>query len=394
MYSSMPALIFAFVILAVILFVTIRNSAPAVFLMIAVGPVVNLTNLYFDSFIYNIEVVLLTYLGCFFWKKAEILSLEKSRDVIIIYCLLMVAVISSTIVHYFSYGKLLSAELRLVRLYMIGCSLLAFIATLKRTDLTVFYKAVISVASGISVFGLLEFGFRGILLHNWGQEPKSIFNGSEILAVYLCIIIPFIIVGRSILTKGLWLYVADISVVMSIFLLFATKSRTGILAFFAFISLMGVSKIKVTYHKVIIRLGMLVFLCSGALVIGMKTFHSGTVPLSSIPAGIFSSRMESWQEGITVLSDYPWWGIGSGNNVYNTFLQFQNQFGFVGLITLLFFMGFVFIRYIRSKKVKIPDPVQQGAFWSVITVLIAGMGESVLGNQIGYMVLFFSLLLL
>ncbi len=389
----MPVVFIAFVIATVILFAISRNNTTAVFLLIAAGPVVNVTSFHYDSYIYNIEIVLLTYLGCFFWKKAEIVSLGNFRGVIIAYCLLIVAVISSTMVHCFFYGKMMPAEIRLVRLYLIGSSLLAFIATMKSTDLTVFYKGIISVASGISILGLLEFGFHGIVLHNWGQEPRSIFNGSEILAVYLCMILPLVIIGRSIFTKGFWLYIANCSAVMSILLLFAARSRTGILAFLIFILCVGLRNTKLNPQK-IIEFGILGFLCGGALiVVGMKTFHSGTMSFSRIPNVVFSSRLPNWQEGITVLSEYPWWGTGSGNNVYNTFLQLQNQFGFIGLITLLFFVGFVFTRHVRNKQLERTNPIQEGVFWSVITVLIAGMGESVLGNQIGYMVLFFSLLL-
>jgi O-antigen ligase len=205
--------------------------------------------------------------------------------------------------------------------------------------------------------------------------------------------IPFLAVSKSALKKRFWIHLTNCTVLISILVLFATRSRTGILSILVFIVFISLQIIRKKSPKITLRLILPGIICSGALIIvGMKTFHSGLT--KQIPHVLFASRLHNWEEGIRISTQYPLLGTGTGSNVYNTYLQFLNQYGLFGLTVFFVFLGFTTANYINNKRQRSKGPFHEGIFWSVVSVLIAGMGESVLGNQLGYLVLYLTFLLI
>ena len=391
-FSSNPVLFAAFVIATVGVFVLCRGNAAPVFVIAASGPIVNMAALYYDPYVYNVEIVLLTYLGCFFLKNREY-TVKNAGSMPVSYVVMLIMILISAFVHVVFQGNKVCDEIRLVRGFLIGGFLLAFLVTEGKPRLLLYYKSILIAALLISTNGLVEFLIRGISAHTWGQEPRSVFSGSEPLAVFLCTIVPLILTGKSLFTKRVWPLLADSTAVCATALLLATRSRTGILSLLLFLFFYSIHIIKNKSPK---KAGIIIAtagVTSAALItVALKTFGTGYHVFNNPIGRLFSSRIDAWSEGIKSFATSPLWGNGPGSNAYNLYIQLLHQFGIAGFATFLFFLFFAFVQYCRSRT-ESRAPLHDGIFWSVIALLIAGFGESAIGNQFGYFVLFLLLLL-
>jgi hypothetical protein len=68
--------------------------------------------------------------------------------------------------------------------------------------------------------------------------------------------------------------------------------------------------------------------------------------------------------------------------------KYPCQYGILGFTTFIIFINYVFINYNHKKLITPHSHIGIGLFCSVCTFLIAGIGESEIGNQFGYYILF------
>jgi hypothetical protein len=388
-YSSNPIVFIALAAVAACVFFVCRGSAIPVFILTAIGPLVNCTAFYCDPYVYNSEVVILTYLGGWFWKNAGDHSPEKPDAISVAYGTFLIFLLVATAIHIVLYSKNIPAEIRLARVFLIGGFLLAFLRSIDRMQMLVYYKTALLTILFISMAGLGELCVRGILARQWGPEPHSVFNGSEMLALYLCTTIPFILSGKPVLKKGIWSCVANFTVLTAVVLLLMTRSRTGILSLLIFLLFYGLRFIRLQPRKTIHVLIAIGFpLLAAICVAGAKTFHGGNYALRYLPEQLFSSRVQAWPDGIKSFITAPLWGSGSGYNVYNLYLQILCNQGIVVFAAFFVFIGLIFFRYHNNKIADASSPLHYGLLWSVVVLLIAGVGESAIGNQLGYYILF------
>jgi hypothetical protein len=388
-YSSYPILFTVVASITLVFFILCKGSVIPVYILTAAGPLVNITALYCNSYIYNIEIVLLTYLGCLFWKNASKYFPQKI-DIMSISCIVLLITFSIlTIIHITIYDKNALYEIRLMRVFVIGGFFLFFLNSIELKQLHIYYKTTLLTALFISIAGLSELGYRGIILHSYLHEPHSVFNGSEILAVYLCTTIPLILTGKRALEKKQWQYLAIFTVFLEILLLLATRSRTGILSLICFLIFFGLYIIRNNIPKKMPVIIAVFFILSAATAtVIFKTFNAMNISLDNLPALLFSSRLQAWSDGIMSFSKFPLFGNGAGNNVYNIYLQLLCQYGIWGFATFTIFTIFVFVKYNHIKRIASHNHIGIGLFCSICAFLIAGIGESAIGNQFGYYILF------
>ena len=387
--ASSPIIPAIIAVATVGLFVYCRGNAVVVWAAIGIGPIVNCTALYCDPYVYTIEIVILTYLGCFLGRNARTVSLKKPDGVLLSYILLLIVLFCSTVVHIFLLGGNIPLEIRLVRVFIIGLFLLMFLKSTQKPGLIIYAKTVVLTTLLISTIGLMEFCVRGIFFHNWGREPQSVFNGSEILAMYLCSTIPFIIMARPMVAKGVWTYISSFAAPLALLLLITTRSRAGLLSLLVFLIFYGFHALRTKSRKSRTILVVVLISCLSVFAItGLKTFHSGFHFSSDVARLLFLSRLGDWHNGIMVFKATPLWGAGSGNNFYNTYIQMLGNYGIFGLGAFLIFLVSIFVKYFRNAHSSFHAPFHQGLLWSAIVLLIAGIGESLLGNQLGYYILF------
>lgn len=391
--SSNPIFFSLLSIVTVSIFIFCRGSAVPVIFILALGPVINMASLYYDPYIYNVEITILVYTGCYFFKNARKLTIINIDRAAISYFVMLLFIFISAFIHVLFYGNNLYAEIRLVRVFLIGGFLLAFLITESKTPVFLYYKTVLSVALLISLTGLIEFAARGILSNNWMQEPRSLLSGSESLAVFLCTTIPFILIGKKSFEKGIWLLISDITVFCGITLLLITRSRTGILSLCIFLFFYIIQIIRNRSGKsalIVFIFGCVAFL--SIVTVSLKTIGTARYHLDNLFVGLFSSRIEAWFDGFRSFSASPIWGNGPVNNAYNLYIQLLSQFGITGLLSFLIFLLFTFAEYFKKKHRHLRTNFDKGIFWSIIALLIAGLGESPIGNQLGYYSLFLFLL--
>jgi O-antigen ligase len=209
------------------------------------------------------------------------------------------------------------------------------------------------------------------------------------LAVYLCATLPFIVIGGAVLNNGVWPFLRGLTIPAAMVLLLTTRSRTGILALLVFLLFYGLRILRTQSRKKTTIIVAILFVTLGALATaGIKTFHGHAQGLGDLFVLLFSSRTQAWAEAIQAFMKAPITGSGAGVNVYNIFLQILCQYGTIGLATFLLFIIAVFINYSQIRKANPSDPLYKGLAWSAIVLLIAGIGESFMGNQLGYYTLF------
>jgi len=384
-FSALAASAFAFYFLS-------RGNAAIVMVMVACGPIVNLSALSNDSYVYNVEIVLLTFLACWFWKNELRKSLFYRDALSISYGIFFTVILITFMQHTVAQHKELWAELRLLRGFFIGGLLLVFLKNQGEAPWKLWHRTMVATTLIVAGWGVFEVAMYGTTAGNWKHEPHSVFNGSEMLAVYLCTVIPILRLGRTFETQKAWLRGAAIAEMASFLLLLATRSRTGLIAVCIFWIVYAFrSALRSTGPGKFGRFAaitVVIFSFAAAFVIYLKTFSSLPFTIKNTPALLFSSRIGVWTGAIDSFRSYPLWGIGAGENVYNLPLQMLCQFGIFGLSAFMVFLVTVFCRNKNRTRPILQGDLHAGVVWSVAVFLIVSLAESALGNQFSYYALF------
>jgi O-antigen ligase len=386
--SSAPMLFIAIAAAGVAVFLLAREKSSPLFLMIALGPVLNMTVIHRDPYVYNIEIVLLAFLGCWFWKKVWFPDAIKDRAVLS-YLLLSAVIFTAGLIHTFVEHKDVLAEIRLVRLYVIGGLVLLFLKRQTVFPWRVFFRATVITALVISSGGLVGYLIQILTSGNWYREPGSMFGGSEMLAVYICSTVPFLLIGKPTGEDAGWARLSALAASLSAVLLLATRSRAGLCALLLFFLFHFANRYRTKNFLKTWRIGAILLLFATALIaIGVKTYHFPPRSIENAVALLFSSRAGVWAMGMESFQRFPWWGSGAGENVYNLYLQILCQFGGLGLGAFFCFLFCIFKQYYAQRGARAAGRIHAGLFWSAIAFLIANFGESGMGNQFGYYSLF------
>lgn len=388
-YSPAPLLLISFSSATIILFLLsrgeYRDKLP--FLLIAAGPLINFAAYRRSPYIYNIEVVLLTYLGLWFSCYNKKCSNPLTRTSMW-YIGFVALVFLSTVVHMLSGDDPLS-QIRLIRGFALGFLLfwfLQFLGDRLTSLLPIFFKTTLFAFAAIVGLGLSEYVIRVISGETWFAEPSSVFDGSESLAIYLVAMLPLVF-GFASLTKSRVLNIASkVTAATGLIALFATHSRAGLVAALVYVSgsLWAQGRRNRGFVEIAVVLVLVATLFSITLVkSGMFHMESST-DLACFPCMLFSSRVTPWREGFSAVHSSPLWGNGAYENVYNVFLQVGAQFGAVAALVFIIFLVNTVRASLRNRLRGLALPMGSSIFWSLTAFLIISMGESTMGNQLGY----------
>jgi O-antigen ligase len=138
---------------------------------------------------------------------------------------------------------------------------------------------------------------------------------------------------------------------LSIFSIVLTGSRTSLIAIIPFgIFMTGTQQIKVE-RKILIFLILLVSLLLLLPFIPQSVINRLATIGESISNGDLGGRGNLWREGIAVLVEHPFLGIGAGamdyaigSAVHNTFLSVATETGLIGFVLFLSGLGLIVYR--------------------------------------------------
>lgn len=374
------------------LFFLSRGNPIIPYFLIALGPFIGLSAIFQNSYIYNSELILFIFTGCL-WIKNDIQNtlFHLKKDLIfqtLIFLLITVAGLS--LLHIIYLKTEIAAEIRLVRLYISALFMLLFVKTARPKDIVLFYKTIVLTSMFIAIIGIIQF-IVNVAINKSYSEPISIFSNSESLAIYLCITVTFIIAYKNELSTKNWAAAVYLSAILMIILLIFTRSRTAIISISIFIVLNGLIHLKFREAlKTRVLITIITFLSAGLVIVFFKTFNHNMVLADNFLNILFSSRIQAWSEGLELFSRSSIWGNGPVSNVYNQYLQILCQYGIVGFVVFATFVCALLFKYI--KKVTANNILFRCSLWPIISLTIAGIGETVLGNQLGYYIFFIILL--
>jgi O-antigen ligase len=302
----------------------------------------------------------------------------------------------SVMVSLFSQGDAVG-NLRLLKIifesYFVYYITVVFLASRKDfADNLIFATLIASlIISGLAIYQF----FRS------GSIPGSIFNDSEMLSIYLTLILPlifgFLIYGYD----GTGKMFAGIVFSLGCLSLFLSFFRAGWISGALTLSILGLCRLfggnkhsvksrgSGTGKRVAVFLSIL--FASGLLYwLWYHHIHATTRDafylrfMSIFSDHTFGGRVDLWEVALQLIQGSPLLGHGPTVNVYNLYLQVAAQFGLVALILFLFvFMKFFGVTLGRLKNIKSSREfgVVMGGALGVLGMLIVGMAESSLGSR-------------
>jgi hypothetical protein len=391
-WSGTPFLLIFVSGVTAILFLSLpehRDKLPL--LLIAIGPLINYVAFPNASYIYNIEVVLLTFFPLWFfsYRKSEHSFCLTRTDML--YMGFLSLVMLSTSVHLFS-GDDPIRQFRLVRGFMIGFFLFWFLRSLGErlsSLLPFFFKTTLLAFAVVVALAITEYTIKVTNGITWVTEPRSVFDGPESLAIYLVAMLPLAVGGFPPWFNSRFLTLSSVFMAaLGLLALILTHSRAGLFAVIVYcIGRMPSGESNKTRLA-----GALLILVLVASMFWIMMFKSGLILFEGLPSvtllveKIFSSRINPWTQGIMAILRSPIWGNGAYENVYNVFLQLGAQFGAVTVLVFLIFIVKSWL-WARPRDVlrRTSEPLSSSIFWSLTTFLLISQGESTLGNQLGYL---------
>ncbi len=382
--KSTELILFAPIVILVLgLFFTFRTNDKPFFILLAVGPLVNVTALHSNYYVYTFEVVSLLYIGCLLIKNKPRFSILKSDFATILFFFLVLTLCVILCIHIFM-GNSFNDEIRLIRVFLIGSLVVLVIKNATLIQLKTYYVSITVTTFIVSIWGISDFFSHGFGFQDWQWEPKSVFTNSEVLALYLCGVIPIVALGITLIKNKVLFYGSSLVTITAIFVLFTTKSRTGISAIIVFLMFFAFTRLKkALIIKMWWALFVLAIVLTGLATIVYKTMDLRQTGIENFFVSLFFSRISDWQNGFHAFLKFPLFGSGTNDNYYNLYLQLACQYGVIGLFLFLLFCGFTFYQYYKTKRSGRCQYLQTGFFWSLVVLLLAGIGESDLGNQLG-----------
>ena len=274
-------------------------------------------------------------------------------------------------------------EVRLVRPYFLGL-VMFYVLWLAHRQGHDYLRAlqVSTMLTLVCVIGLalIEFVYYVLSEGRWAYAPSALFRDSEPLAIYLCLVLPFVFACSREISLSSWRVLAYASVCLGFLVLASTRSRAGVLAIVAvaLLYLLARARYRSAANKVAwVVLGG-VFCVVAGFVVFVKT-ASYVSPGDSFWSAALESRQANWAAGMEYLASAPLFGNGAVENVYNLYLQVGAYFGIPALVVFLILVGRVLYTAVLD------SPSTLGLALGIIGVLAVGMAESPCGNQFAYL---------
>jgi hypothetical protein len=392
-FSSSPVFFSALAALTFAAFLFTKGNAGILFATVACGPVINLTALRHDAYVYNVEIVLLTWLACRFWKNGP-RDHPFSRDSLTIaFGAFFAIVLASCALHVMAHQSGTGDELRLARGFFIGGLMLVFLKNQPDIPGKWWYRPLTAAALATAGWGLGETA-RALTSPSWNHSPHALFDGSEMLAMYLCAVIPLLRFGTDFEISTAWKTGGIAAETGSVALLLATRSRAALIAIALFYAVFACRKAfrgkdpGISLKRLLTFFLPIPLIAAAMLVVARKTFTGAPFSFDKAASLLFSSRMEPWAKAIAGFRSHPLWGAGAGDNAYNLPLQVLCQFGIFGLLAFCVVLAIVFFRNTKPGLPVMHPALHRGALWSGAAFLVASLAESAMGNQFSYFALF------
>jgi O-antigen ligase len=372
------------------------------FVIVALGPFVNLTIFFKDLYFYPVEIVLFCF---FFLWMIENINEEYQRNLgsIGVLFFLFAGIVLCVTTLQIVQGANIFSGIRLFRSVGMGIYFFLFLNASQNQNINsikIFTKTTILSVLFIAIFALLQYFYSAVIQENFFREPNSVFTGSESLAIYLSISLPFIFFNRNELFDRLWNKTALFSFFLGIIALVLTRSRAGILALMILGLLFVVYFKKISAVKKLNRwitgsILLLVFAAAGAVLIKSFVLTAGRFDsVENLLYTLFSSRNIVWEKGIEYIMESPFKGHGLIDNVYNQYLQTAVQFGIPAFILFIIMIAKIIYEAINTFWI---DTFKRkflfGVLMAVLSLLAVSLAESTWGNQFSYMNWFFLFLL-
>ncbi len=373
---------------------------PLLFLLVGMGPLVNAPGFVSAPYLYNIEAALLCYFAV--WLIANNRRVRLDSTPLKLYALFFLTLLPGVFSQWLAGNGV--AELRLVRGFFLGLCLALFLASIRPTlarHVTLLLRSMIVTGFCVVLWGLLELLLASTDSWQFRHEPRALFSGSATLAIYLLAVIPVAVMNRATL-GGRGFGLLALSVVLGGFLLLlATRSRIGLIALLlsgGLYLLFALSKHRVGKASLVAgTLGFTLAALAALAMVVYKTLASSAMDLQGMPASmqdfaqllgtLLASRLTPWGHGLEHVANSPLVGNGAIDNVYNVYLQLAAAFGIPALIG--FGLLVCYCLWPRRRFNTASEAGQNeahGLVWSMVALLLVGLAESTLGNQLAYLV--------
>ena len=347
------------------------------------GALLNFAGPLGELYIYPMEIVIFIAAGLYPWLLSpadrEQFRFDGVGRLLVALCGL---VAFGAFVRWCGHGVFMD-EVRLVRPYFLGF-VMFYVLWLAHRQSHDYIRAlqvgtlltllcVIGLALIESVYYLLSEG-------RWAYAPSALFRDSEPLAIYLCLVLPFVFACSREISSSTWRVFAYASVCLGFLVLASTRSRAGLLAIVAvaLLYLLARARYRSAAHNVAWVVLGCVFCVVAGFVVFVKTASYVSVGDSFWGAAL-ESRQANWAMGVEYIAGAPLFGNGSVENVYNLYLQVGAYFGIPALVVFLVLVGRVLYTAVLD------SPSTLGLALGVIGVLAVGMAESPWGNQFAYL---------
>lgn len=366
--------------------------AKLLFVLVPLGPIINMVVLYRDPYLYNAEVVLLAYF--FLWFLLQPPPDEGIALPVKVYLVFCAFLLLSTAAHLD--GREFASEIRMARGHFIGLCLVLFMNGVRKDFFEcagVFVKMMTIGLFGVALLAVLVTGYASMANETVAILPHSVFGGSESLAIYLSLLLPVGLAYRKSARQKAAVHMASVACIGGFVLLLSTRSRSALLALLTVGAVYVVVNWKHrpdAFRRPLAIVGFLIVAISAVVTIVHKSFafnsEAGYKSVEQAMSHAFSSRMDVWSSGATYILNNPFCGYGYAKNVYNLYLQIGSSFGVPALVT---FLVLLFISFKGTGEETAPQRSGQnivnGLHWGMMALLLTSLGESTWGNSFAYM---------
>ncbi len=396
--SKLPLI--AVVALTVVCYLGSKGRPDALlFLLVGLGPLINLPGFTSSPYMYNVEAALLCYFSIWFIANNRRVMLDSIA--LKLYALFFLTLLAGTLAQWLG-GDMVS-QLRLLRGFFLGLCLALFLTSTRQAlarHTVLLLRCMLIAGFCTVVWGLLEMLLAAGGNLQFRHEPRALFSGSASLAIYLCIVIPVAVANRAALGRVFgWL---AISVVLGGFLLLlATRSRIALLALLfsagLYLLVALVRKRADAARLALWTLGFVLAALGAGSVVVYKTLDTSAMQLRDLPGllqdlnrlgeTVLRSRLSAWSHGVDQVVSSPLVGNGAIDNVYNVYLQLAGSFGIVALLAFGLLVSYcLWPRPTAGGGTVTGQTDARGLLWSMVALLVVSLAESTLGNQLAYLV--------
>ncbi|MBQ2999782.1 MAG: O-antigen ligase family protein [Clostridia bacterium] len=316
-----------------------------------------------------LDLAVLLFFALIFFSGAITVSEQKGWEEVLLSCCLM-------------FGYFLTVNLIRTSQWLKRCTL-----------------ALISSGTIVAMLGILQYFFAAVSVDAWvdrqyfseiSNRAVSLFENPNVLASYLVLVLPFVLLAflRSPRGKGKTLYLISLLSVLSCIVL--TWSRGAWLAVIASVLVFGFIYSKKTLRTIFFFILSLPMLS----VILPSSFKHRFMSIGNLADSSTAYRYYTWKGSWNIVEEYFWSGIGYGPTAYQTiypqyayagieaaehshslFLQILIGLGIGGLLVffcILFLASQMNFEYLKNGK-------NQASRFFIIATMCSVLGALVMG---------------